>query len=68
MFFIRFWDQLKGAMSQETGLEVPRCWPHYKRMFLVRAIDHIGVARWRQVGVGQLQRTAGFHIEIGTEL
>ena len=28
----------KGAMSQETGLEVPRCWPQYKRMFLVRAI------------------------------
>ena len=32
---IRF---LKGAMSQETGLEVPRCWPQYKRMLLVRAI------------------------------
>ena len=29
---------LKGAMSQETGLEVPRCWPQYKRMLLVRAI------------------------------
>ena len=23
---------LKGAMLQETGLEVPRCWPQYKRM------------------------------------
>ena len=29
---------VKGAMSQETGLEVPRCWPQYIRMFLVRAI------------------------------
>ena len=24
----------KGAMSQETGLEVPRCWPQYKRACL----------------------------------
>ena len=31
-------SRFKGAMSQETGLEVPRCWPQYKRMFLVRAI------------------------------
>ena len=29
---------LKGAMSQGAGLEVLRCWPQYKRMFLVRAI------------------------------
>ena len=29
---------ITGAMSQETGLEVPRYWPQYKRMFLVRAI------------------------------
>ena len=35
---------------------------------LCECIDHIGVARWRQVGVGQLQRTAGFHIEIATKL
>ena len=35
---------LKGAMSQETGLETPCCWPQYKRMFLVRAmcIDCVG--------------------------
>ena len=39
-------SELKGAMSQVTGLEVPRCWPQYKRMFLVRAvcvdIDSVG--------------------------
>ena len=36
---------LKGAMSQGTGLEVPRCWPQYKRMFLVRVmcIDIVSV-------------------------
>ena len=37
---------VKGVMSQATGLEVPRCWPQYKRMFLVRAvcidIDSVG--------------------------
>ena len=33
-----FLDRFKGAMSQETGLEVPRSWPQYKRMILVRAI------------------------------
>ena len=36
-FLLRSRD-IKEAMSQETGLEVPRCWPQYKRMLLVRAI------------------------------
>ena len=34
----------KGAMSQETGLEVPRCWPQYKRMFLIAQSVSISIA------------------------
>ena len=37
--FDRLSEKLKGAMSQETRLEVQRCWPQYKRMLLVHAIN-----------------------------